>query len=216
MKKNMWMISILAFFIAGYSIIQYFLFDAQQAGFVQLKRMFNATLNSLWYIMLYIHILFGVFALVIGPFTISSKIRKKNVQRHRRWGTIYIVSIFFGGLAGLYLACYATGGWIARLGFAFLSICWLLTVFQALTKIKQGNIQAHQKWMLRNYALTFAAVTLRLWLPIFTVLFGYNNFEYSYATIAWLCWVPNLFVMEWLIRRRLPVLEDDRLMTKTN
>lgn len=201
MKKNMWMISILAFFIAGYSIIQYFLFDAQQAGFVQLKRMFNATLNSMWYIMLYIHILFSVFALVIGPFTLSSKIREKNVQRHRRWGTIYIVSILFGGVAGLYLAYYATGGWLARLGFATLSISWLITVCLALTKIKQRNIQEHQKWMLRNYALTFAAVTLRIWLPLFTVVFGFDHFETSYAIIAWLCWVPNLVVMEWFIQR---------------
>ncbi|WP_249646259.1 DUF2306 domain-containing protein, partial [Lysinibacillus sp. D3C2_S12] len=76
---------------------------------------------------------FGVFALVIGPFTLSSKIREKNVQRHRRWGTIYIVSFLFAGVAGLYLAYYATGGWIAKLGFALLSISWLITICFALT-----------------------------------------------------------------------------------
>lgn len=72
----------MALFIAGYSVVQYLLFDARQAGFVQLKLMLSATLHSFWYIMLYIHIVFGILALVIGPFTLSSKLRKKNVKRH--------------------------------------------------------------------------------------------------------------------------------------
>ncbi|QSB09346.1 DUF2306 domain-containing protein [Lysinibacillus fusiformis] len=216
MKKKLWLIVCgLALFIAGYSIVQYLLFDARQAGFVQLKLMLSATLNSFWYLMLYIHIVFGVLALVIGPFTLSSRLREKNVKRHRILGSIYMVSILFGGLAGLYLALNATGGWVAQLGFALLSIGWLITMFQALVHIKKRNIQGHQKWMLRNYALTFAAVTLRIWLPLFTVLFGFDHFQYSYAVIAWLCWVPNFIVMEWYIQRKLHVLMDNRHVTKT-
>ncbi len=216
MKKKLWLIVCgLALFIAGYSIVQYLLFDARQAGFVQLKLMLSATLNSFWYLMLYIHIVFGVLALVIGPFTLSSRLREKNVKRHRILGSIYMVSILFGGLAGLYLALNATGGWVAQLGFALLSIGWLITMFQALVHIKNRNIQGHQKWMLRNYALTFAAVTLRIWLPLFTVLFGFDHFQYSYAVIAWLCWVPNFIVMEWYIQRKLHVLMDNRHVTKT-
>jgi len=204
MKKKTWLLmTVLAFLIAGYSVVQYFMLDAHQAGFVQLKLMLSATLNSFWYIMLYIHIIFGVLALIIGPFALSSKLREKNVKRHRRLGKIYCAGILFGGVAGLYLASNATGGWVSQFGFASLSICWLLTMFQALLKIKHRNIQGHQNWMLRNYALTFAAVTLRIWLPLFTVMFGYENFQYYYAIIAWICWVPNLLVMEWLIQRKL-------------
>lgn len=51
--------------------------------------------------------------------------------------------------------------------------------------------------------------------PLFTVLFGFENFQYSYAVIAWLCWVPNLFVMEWYIQRKLHVFIDNRHVTKT-
>ena len=126
-----------------------------------------------------------------------------------------MVSILFGGLAGLYLALNATGGWVAQLGFALLAIGWLFTMFQALVHIKKRNIQDHQKWMLRNYVLTFAAVTLRIWLPLFTVVFGFVNFESSYAFIAWLCWVPNLIVMEWYIQRKLHAFIDNRHVTKT-
>jgi len=161
-QKLWWIVCGLALFIAGYSVVQYLLFDARQAGFVQLKLMLSATLHSFWYIMLYIHIVFGILALVIGPFTLSSKLREKNVKRHRLLGNIYMVSILFGGLAGLYLALNATGGWVAQLGFDILAIGGLFIMFQALVHIKKRNIQGPQKWMLRNYALTFAAVTLRI------------------------------------------------------
>lgn len=56
--------------------------------------------------------------------------------------------------------------------------------------------------MIRNYSLTFAAVTLRIWLPLFVLLFGLQQFEVSYTVIAWLAWVPNLIIAELFIRQR--------------
>ena len=52
--------------------------------------------------------------------------------------------------------------------------------------------------MIRSAALTLAAVTLRLYLPIGVITVG---FEASYPVIAWICWVPNLLAAEWLLRR---------------
>lgn len=205
MNKIRFLFIISAILISGYSIVQYFIMDARQAGFVQLKLMFTSTLNSLWYIMLYIHIIFGIVALVIGPFTLFAKFREKNLNRHKIIGRIYMIGIFFAGLSGLYLAFYATGGWVAQLGFGFLSVCWLLTAFQALVKVKTKNILGHQRWMIRNYSLTFAAVTLRIWLLLFTLVFGFENFDFSYAIIAWLCWMPNLIVAQMIIQGKAKV-----------
>jgi hypothetical protein len=53
--------------------------------------------------------------------------------------------------------------------------------------------------MTRNYALAFAAVTLRLYVPLSIAAGG--EFEQVYAPIAWLCWVPNLLAAEFLVRR---------------
>ncbi len=53
--------------------------------------------------------------------------------------------------------------------------------------------------MVRNFALTFAAVTLRLYLPASAVV-GVE-FELAYAAIAWLCWIPNLVFAELLFNR---------------
>jgi Predicted membrane protein (DUF2306) len=58
----------------------------------------------------------------------------------------------------------------------------------------------HRVWMLRSYGLTLAGVTLRVYLPI-SQLVGLP-YESSYQAISWLCWVPNLLVVEWLILPR--------------
>ncbi|MGE7112371.1 DUF2306 domain-containing protein [Lysinibacillus sp. NPDC047702] len=216
MDKKAWLIvsCCLAILISGYSIVQYFFMDAHQAGFVKLKLMLNSTLNSLWYIMLYIHIIFGVLALVIGPFTLFTKFREKNIKLHRTMGRIYMIGILFGGISGIYLAFHATGGVLSQLGFGLLSIFWLITASQALANIRHKKIDTHEKWMIRNYSLTFAAVTLRIWLALFTGLFGFQQFEISYTIIAWLCWVPNLIVAEWLIKRK-HKKKDSKLLVGT-
>jgi uncharacterized membrane protein YozB (DUF420 family) len=201
MKKSGWVIfNTFIFAVACYIIVQYFIMDGTQAGLVQMKLLFLDKLSPLWYMMLFIHIITSLVSLIIGPFTLSKTFREKNLKRHRQFGKVYMVGILFGGLSGLYLAFYATGGLIAKLGFGFLALLWLQSAYKALRMIRQRNISAHQYWMIRNYSLTFAAVTLRLWLPLFMVLFGLENFEVSYAIIAWLAWVPNLIVGELIIK----------------
>jgi len=98
-------------------------------------------------------------------------------------------------------------GW-PRLGFACLALGWLYTGLRAYLAIRAHDIVSHRRWMVRNFALTFGAVTLRLWLPA-SMAFGIA-FELAYPVIAWLCWVPNLLVAELCnrqIRRRAPERE---------
>ena len=52
----------------------------------------------------------------------------------------------------------------------------------------------HERWMIRSFSLTFAAVTLRLYIPI-GMIAGFP-FNQAYVAIAWLCWVPNLMAAE--------------------
>jgi hypothetical protein len=53
--------------------------------------------------------------------------------------------------------------------------------------------------MTRNFALTFAAVTLRIWVPASFV--SGIPLAVAYPIIAWLCWVPNLLVAELILGR---------------
>jgi hypothetical protein len=98
------------------------------------------------------------------------------------------------------MAFLAYGGLVAKLGFATLAMLWLFSAFMAYQHIRHKEIQQHKEWMIRNYALTFGAVTLRLWLGVFQAV-GLD-FLTGYMIVAWLAWIPNLFVVEWMIRQR--------------
>ncbi|AJG91205.1 DUF2306 domain-containing protein (plasmid) [Bacillus tropicus] len=174
-----------------------------QTGLVKMKLMFVSKLIVFWYIMLFIHITISIVALVNGPFTLSTKFRGKNINRHRIVGKIYMIGILLGGVSGLYLSFYAMGGLVTKLGFDLLSVFWLTSAYQALNRVKNKKIQDHRNWMIRNYFLTFAAVTLRIWLPLFVLLFGLEQFEVSYTVIAWLAWIPNVIIAELFIKQRL-------------
>jgi len=204
LNRKIWFVfTCFALLVSSYIVVQYFIMDGFQTGLVKVKLMFGSKLSAFWYMMLFIHITTSIVALVIGPFTLSTKFRERNINRHRIAGRIYMVGILLGGVSGLYLSFYATGGLVAKLGFGLLSVLWLTSAYQALHRVKNKKIKEHRNWMIRNYALTFAAVTLRIWLPLFIVLFGIEHFELSYAIIAWLAWVPNLIVAELFIRKRL-------------
>jgi uncharacterized membrane protein len=155
--------------------------------------------NLLWQSGFYTHIMLGAVALLVGWSQFSKRIRNRNLKVHRLLGKIYLVAVILSGTAGLYIAYHATGGIISVLGFSGLAIGWVFTAVKAYTSIRNKNIDQHQYWMIRSYALCFAAVTLRIWLPLFQ--FGLAlDFLYAYQIIAWLCWVPNLVVAELIVK----------------
>lgn len=145
------------------------------------------------------HIFASALALLIGPLQFIAPLRRAWPRLHRWLGRLYLgVAVAVGGLAGLYMSVFASGGLVGKLGFACLALAWLYTGARAYLAARELNFAAHRRWMIRNFALSFAAVTLRLYLPgaLWLQLPGTP----AYAAIAWLCWVPNLLVAEWLAR----------------
>jgi hypothetical protein len=149
---------------------------------------------------LLIHIAGAVVALVAGPVQFLPGFRGRWPRGHRRVGYVYFAGVVVGGVAGLYAAVVSMGGLVAHTGFFLLSLCWLGTAGLGLAAILRREIPLHREWLVRCYALTFAAVTLRFWLPVLTVASG--SFDEAYRTVSWLSWVPNLMVAEWWIQRR--------------
>jgi uncharacterized membrane protein len=141
-----------------------------------------------------LHVLGGTVALVLGPWQFWTRLRDRRLTLHRWLGRVYLLAILGGGAAGLYMAAVAFGGLPTRIGFAGLAVMWLATGVMAYRRVRRGDYEAHREWMIRNYALTFAAVTLRLWLPLLMLL-GFS-FVTAYTTVAWLSWVPNLIAVE--------------------
>lgn len=145
-----------------------------------------------------LHLGGGAVALALGVFQLNGAIRARFLSLHRRMGQIYVLAVMASGSAGLYLAVLSDGGMTAHFGFGAMAVLWLLTTAIAYSLIRQRNIARHREWMIRSYALTLAAVTLRFYLPL--SLGNGIAFNDAYPVIAWACWVPNLIVAEIYIR----------------
>jgi Predicted membrane protein (DUF2306) len=147
----------------------------------------------------YTHIVFGGLALLLSPVQLSSRVRARVPRLHRVNGRVVLVSIALAGTAGFLLSWFNTAGPIGTAGFGTLAVLWVIFAGLGLRAILRRDVAAHRRWMLRAFALTYAAVTLRLWLIALIPLLG--DFASAYALVPFLCWVPNLVVVELLLRR---------------
>ena len=152
----------------------------------------------------FMHIGGGAIALLLSPWQFVPRIRARWPHIHRFSGRFYVGSILIGGTGGLVMATNSDAGLVAQLGFGLLAVAWLSTTAMAFFHAVRRNIPSHKRWMIRSAALTLAAVTLRLYLGLTAaVLIPQFGIEFisAYIVISWACWVPNLLVAEWWLRR---------------
>ena len=152
---------------------------------------------------LQVHIAASAFAMILGAFQFLKVLRQKAPKVHRWMGRFYVAACVIGGVAGGTIALSSTAGLVAGVGFFMLAILWVPFTLLALAAAMRRDFVAHERWMIRSFALTFAAVTLRLYLPLVGILD--LDFLPAYRIIAWAAWVPNLIVAElWIASRRRP------------
>lgn len=199
-----WLVALLALPIVGYAMAYVIVGEA-----VYPSNLAASFLARPWGI--YPHAFFGSVALGLGALQFNRWLLIRHRRIHRTLGTIYVASATFVGLAGLYMSIYSFGGPVTHLGFGMLAVLLLWTTARAYVAARARTIVIHRQWMLRSYALIFAAVTLRIELPLLIMAFG--DFTPAYQVVAWLSWVPNLLWAEWYVHRTadLPVPSPERL-----
>jgi uncharacterized membrane protein len=172
-----------------------------------------ATESTLRYAGLFVHVFSGGIALILGPFQFLTKLRSRRPTLHRWMGRVYLLGILFGGLSAFLIAPGMISGLVGEFGLITLAILWLWTGWMAYANIRAGNIAIHREWMIRNYALTFAAATLRLWLgALIASQLPFLQTKYAgdfdalfvevYRVVMWISWVPNLIIAEMIVQRR--------------
>lgn len=172
-------------------------FDPQH-GFLRLKQKAIATG---WYLPAYYsHVLIGGIILVVGFFQLHLKSIQRFKKLHRIGGYIYVMGIlFFAAPGGLVMSFFIDRGPWVLTSFLLQGCLWFWFTALAFDRIRKRDIVAHRQWMWRSYALTFAAITLRIY--IFISSYSYNlSVPEAYATLAWLSWVPNLILTEIYLR----------------
>ncbi len=198
MKKITWVVFAALCILIGLYPLKYFIGD-RMSGLLQSKT--EAILNSpVWNVAFYGHIIFGGIALLVGWAQFSKWLRVMYTKAHRIVGKIYLISVLISGICGIYIGYYATGGLISMAGFIALGIIWLFTSSKAYIAVKNKDFNRHEAFMIFSYAACFAAVTLRIWLPMLVSYF--HAFIPAYRIVAWLSWVPNLVVSYWIVDRK--------------
>ncbi|QQQ27051.1 DUF2306 domain-containing protein [Chryseobacterium indoltheticum] len=153
----------------------------------------------LWFF--YTHVYTSIFVLLAGFLAILRKdFRLKNF--HRNAGKIYIFLILlFAAPSGIYMGIFANGGFLSKISFIILGSLWWFFTFKAYQLARQKKYKEHKQWMWRSFALTISALTLRIWKVIIVYLFHPNPMD-VYQIIAWLGWVPNILLIEYLITKK--------------
>jgi uncharacterized membrane protein YozB (DUF420 family) len=149
-----------------------------------------------------VHVAGAVVALVLGSLQFLPALRRGSGPPHRWIGRVYVMGCLVGGGAGLILAPGSHAGPIASAGFGGLAIAWIAVNLLGWRAAVRGRFEDHRRWMIRSWALTLAAVTLRLYLPLVMVL--ELPFLPWYRAISFLAWVPNLIAAELWLRRAAP------------
>lgn len=165
--------------------------------------------DSLHYSVLVAHIFTATVALVLGPLQFMPRIRARR-RIHRTLGRVYLLAgVLPSAVATIPVAVWS-GRPLTQIGLTTAAVLWLITGGLAYRAARRRDFVAHRAWMMRNYALTFLAVTARILVP--ALLLVQLPFRADAGSIGaqapsmipigqTLGWIINLIVVERLIRR---------------
>ncbi|MGE7093661.1 DUF2306 domain-containing protein [Lysinibacillus sp. NPDC048646] len=191
---------IIAFMWIMHTLSKNFMVDPNFEKFLKKKDEIISN-PTVWAVMLRIHIVLAVIALLTGPVGMMKGLRNKRLLFHRYNGRIYILSIVFNFIPGIYVSLFATGGWLSTIGFFILNTLWLITTVLGYKFIKRKDIVRHSQWITRSFFLSFANTIIYI---IVAVTHNGLNLSYGFAyTIAvWLSWIINLTIAEIVIKKK--------------
>ncbi|MFC9943968.1 DUF2306 domain-containing protein [Streptomyces pratensis] len=131
-----------------------------------------------------------------------------------------MVCVAAGAVIAVIAATYSISGFTSRIAFYVMSAAWLYTLVQGYRTIRRGEVRRHRIWMIRNYALTFTAVTLRVFLGIGGFVEEPLNltFEDIYFTSVWGSFLLNVLATEYFLVQRIlapPALRMPRRVPAT-
>ncbi len=158
--------------------------------------------DSMYLPIFYVHVYTSIFILLFGFLAILRK--NFGIAKLHRWtGSAYVVLILlFAAPSGIYMGIYANGNVYSVISFLILGILWWWTTFMAYRTAREGNFIKHKHWMWRSFALTLSAITLRMWKVVIVYLFHPPPMD-TYQIIAWLGWLPNIILVEYLIWKKI-------------
>lgn len=185
-------------------------------GFLALKQ--DVVKFSPWQWAFKIHVASSSLILLAGFSQFWTGFRLRYPKWHRRLGWLYVLAVLvLAAPSGLIMAFYAAGGWLTQLCFVLLSVVWIIATILAVYYAVSRRWQLHRHWMIRSFALSLSALSLRSWKLLLYQLAPYVSGlspQLIYQLEAWLGWLVNLLIAEFIIYR-LVVQHRSRQRLKT-
>ncbi len=150
----------------------------------------------------YAHIFSSPLVLASGAVLFSKYVLKNWPKLHRYAGRIYVATLLLvSAPSGFVMGFHANGGLAAQISFFILTPLWWWFTWKGFETARQRQFVQHKNWMLRSYALTLSAVSLRVY-QMLLGNFSEMDYESQYVLVSWAAWLGNLLAAEWLILRR--------------
>jgi len=144
------------------------------------------------------HVGFGTLALITGIIQFNGPIRRNFPRVHRLTGRFYVAAVAISVIASVGVAPFAAGGFSNSVAFFIGAGLWSYSTLKGVLAIRAGRVTEHKCWMIRSFALTLAALSLRVEL-LFLVLLPGVSFSEAYLTVPWTCFFLNLVIAEWFV-----------------
>ncbi|GLY06468.1 MULTISPECIES: DUF2306 domain-containing protein [Actinoplanes] len=214
-RQPAWLMFVVAVAVAAVLSVPYLSLDIGDSRI--------AVRDDVHYYTLVAHVITASVALIIGPLQFVDRVRARR-RLHRVIGRTYlIVGVVAFGVTGIPVALWS-GRPLTQVSLTLASLLWLVTGVLAYRSARRRQFLEHREWVMRNYALTFLAVTARIVVPLLLlsqVPFGrvapdsIGDRAVSMIPLGQtLGWIVNLILAEVLIsrsrRRRRPALVADR------
>jgi uncharacterized membrane protein len=174
----------------------YFSFDT---NFHFLKAKQDLLPNKIWLSNFYLHLAGGIVAVLSGLCLFFDRLIPFRSTLHKLLGRTYVIAVMLiSGPTGFYLAFFSEGGALATVGFLLMSTLWMVITYVALNKILKGDIDGHNKWMIRSFCFTLSGVTLRIMTPLGISIFNFD-YDTNFILSAFIPWMFNMAIAELIL-----------------
>jgi uncharacterized membrane protein len=148
------------------------------------------------------HVIFGVIAILTGPFQFVEPFRNKYLKLHRMLGKLYLASTMLAAASAIYLAVTSAIAQWYEYGLIVGALIWIYTGSIAYIHIKNLRTELHRKMMIRNYVITFFFIIFFAIYDLF-VYTGTDPYDSTMLSVLpWACLLIPLGVTEYIIRKR--------------
>jgi hypothetical protein len=106
----------------------------------------------------------AAFALFLGPFQFSERLRRKYVMVHKTFGYLYIAGCYIGAPLGIYIQWFEERLGAARsftMAAAADAVLWIFATSMALWMIRTRRMEQHRQWMIRSFSCALIFLEVR-------------------------------------------------------